>query len=216
MEISRLKTNFSQKVAVVALFVVLTFAVAGLTAMTFLSESFVVAQGQNSTRPITRPIHGTDPISICFKTVDGETTTTNQTATTNATTTTPTTKSYVIGALTTNQTATTNASTVEVGTGDIQNWTESVQNFVSLIPTDSNLTMINEKIVRGSGPITDTEGIWDALTSQSMTAYDRNVILTEVKSLLAAAKPGFTQIQQDALSKCITDETNSLGPTPNY
>ncbi|MFL6323273.1 MAG: hypothetical protein ACJ72C_00730 [Nitrososphaeraceae archaeon] len=186
-----MKTNFSQKVAVVALFVVLTFAVAGLTAMTFLSESFVVAQGQNSTRPITRPIHGTDPISICFKTVDGETTTTNQTATTNA-------------------------STVEVGTGDIQNWTESVQNFVSLIPTDSNLTMINEKIVRGSGPITDTEGIWDALTSQSMTAYDRNVILTEVKSLLAAAKPGFTQIQQDALSKCITDETNSLGPTPNY
>ena len=207
-----LKTNISQKVAVVALFVVLTFAVAGLTAVTFLSESSVVAQGQNS----TRPIHGTDPISICFKTVDGETTTTNQTATTNATTTTPTTKSYVIGALTTNQTATTNASTVEVGAGDIQNWTESVQNFVSLIPTDSNLTMINEKIVRGSGPITDTEGIWDALTSQSMTAYDRNVILTEVKSLLAAAKPGFTQIQQDALNKCITDETNSLGRTPNY
>ena len=92
----------------------------------------------------------------------------------------------------------------------------SIQNFVSLIPTDSNLTMINEKIVRGSGPITDTEGIWDALTSQSMTAYDRQIVLTEVKSLLAAAKPGFTQIQQDALSKCITDETNSLGPTPNY
>jgi hypothetical protein len=76
--------------------------------------------------------------------------------------------------------------------------------------------MINEKIVGGSGPITDMEGIWDLLKSESMTAYDRNLILTEVKSLLAAAKPGFTQIQQDALSKCITDETNSLGPTPNY
>jgi hypothetical protein len=42
------------------------------------------------------------------------------------------------------------------------------------------------------------------------------VILTEVKSLLAATKPGFTQIQQDALTKCITDETNSLGRTPNF
>jgi hypothetical protein len=167
-----LKTNISQKVAVVALFVVLTFALAGLTAVTFLSESSVVALGQNS----TRPIHGTNPISVCFKTV-GDT---------------------------------------EVETSDIQNWTKSIQNFVSLIPTDSTLTMINENIVRGSGPITDMEGIWDMLRSQSMTAYDRNVILTEVKSLLAAAKPGFTQIQQDALTKCITDETNSLGRTPNF
>ena len=32
----------------------------------------------------------------------------------------------------------------------------------------------------------------------------------------AAAQPGFTQIQQDALSRCITNETNSLGPAPNY
>jgi hypothetical protein len=167
-----LKTNISQKVAVVALFVVLTFAVAGLTAVTFLSESFVVAQGLNS----TRPIHGNDPISVCFKTV-GDT---------------------------------------EVGTSDIQNWTESIQNFVSLIPTDNTLTLINNNIVRGSGPITDMAGIWDMLKDESMTAYDRNVILTEVNSLLAAAQPGFTQIQQDALSKCITNETNSLGRTPNY
>jgi hypothetical protein len=167
-----LKTNISQKVAVVALFVVLTFAVAGLTAVTFLSESFVVAQGQNS----TRPIHGTDPISVCFKTV-GDT---------------------------------------EEGTSDIQNWTESIQSFVSLIPADSTLTQINENIVGSSGPLTDMAGIWDVLKDQSMTAYDRNVILTEVNSLLAAAQPGFTQIQQDALSKCITNETNSLGPTPNY
>ena len=178
-----LKTNISQKVAVVALFVVITFAVAGLTAVTFLSESFVVAQGLTpgnfTSVPelnSTRPIHGNDPISVCFKTV-GDTV---------------------------------------VGTSDIQNWTESIQNFISLIPTDNTLTLINNKIVRGSGPITDMEGIWDMLKDESMTAYDRNVILTEVNSLLAAAQPGFTRIQQDALSKCITDETNSLGPTPNY
>jgi hypothetical protein len=178
-----LKTNISQKVAVVALFVVLTFAVAGLTAVTFLSESFVVAQGLrpgNFTSVPglngTRPIHGYDSISVCFKTV-GDT---------------------------------------EVGTSDIQNWTESIQNFISLIPTDNTLTLINNNIVRGSGPITDMAGIWDMLKDESMTAYDRNVILTEVNSLLAAAQPGFTQIQQDALSKCITNETNSLGRTPNY
>ena len=167
-----LKTNISQKVAVVALFVVLIFTVAGLTAVTFLSESSVVAQGLNG----TRPIHGTDPISVCFKTV-GDT---------------------------------------QEGTSDIQNWTKSVQSFVSLIPGDSTLTQINENIVGSSGPITNMSGIWDVLKDQSMTAYDRNVILTEVNSLLAAAQPGFTQIQQDALSKCITNETNSLGPTPNY
>ena len=52
------KTNISQKGKVVALFVVLTFAVAGLTAVTFLSDSFVVAQSP-----------GNDPISGCFKTI---------------------------------------------------------------------------------------------------------------------------------------------------
>ncbi|MGC2573331.1 MAG: hypothetical protein WA364_17595, partial [Candidatus Nitrosopolaris sp.] len=54
--------------------------VAALTAVTFLSESFVVAQGL-----------GNDPISGCFKAI-GKT---------------------------------------EVETGGIQNWTESIQNFVS-------------------------------------------------------------------------------------
>ena len=38
------KTNISQKGKVLALFVVLTFAVAGLTAVTFLSEPFALAQ----------------------------------------------------------------------------------------------------------------------------------------------------------------------------
>jgi hypothetical protein len=59
------KTNISQKVAVVAMFIVSTFVVAGLTAVTFLSESFVIAQGL-----------GNDPISGCFKAIsktEGET-----------------------------------------------------------------------------------------------------------------------------------------------
>jgi hypothetical protein len=158
----RIKTNISQKVVVVALFVVLTFA----AAVSLLSESFAVAQGL-----------GNDPISGCFKTI-GET----------------------------------------KGTGDTQNWTENIQNFVSLIPTDNTISLINKYITQlgGSGPITDMAGIWDVLTNGNMTAHDRKMVLTEVNSLLVAAQPGFTQIQQDALSRCITNETNSLGPTPSY
>jgi hypothetical protein len=82
-----LKTNISH-VAVVALVIVSSFAVAGLTALTFLSGSFVVAQGL-----------GNDPISGCFKAI-GKT---------------------------------------EVETDGIQNWTESIQNFVSLIHTYKTL-----------------------------------------------------------------------------
>ena len=164
----RTKTNISQKVAVVALFVVLTFAVTGLTAVTLLSESFVVAQERARER--------SDPISGCFKTI-GKT---------------------------------------EVGTGDIQNWTESIQNFVSLIPTDDTLTLTNKDVVGDSGPVSDMVGIWNVLINENNTAHDRQTVLTEVNSLLAASQPGFTQIQQDALSRCITNATNSLGPTPNY
>ena len=163
----RIKTNISQKVVVVALFVVLTFAAAGLTAVTLLSESFAVAQGLEN-----------DPISGCFKTT-GET---------------------------------------EVGTGDTQNWTENIQNFVSLIPTDNTISLINKYITQlgGSGPITDMAGIWDVMKNGNMTRHDRQAVLDEVNSLLAAAKPGFTKIQLDALSTCIIAEANSLGPTPNY
>jgi len=164
----RIKTNIFQKVAVLALFVVLIFAVTGLTVVTLLSESFVVAQERARER--------SDPISGCFKTI-GKT---------------------------------------EVGTGDIQNWTESIQNFVSLIPTDDTLTLINKNVVGDSGPVTEIHGIWNVLINQNNTARDRQLVLTEVNSLLAASQPGFTQIQQDALSRCITTETNSLGPTPNY
>jgi hypothetical protein len=164
----RIKPSISQKVAVVALFIVLTFAVTGLTAVTLLSESFVVAQERGRER--------SDPISGCFKTI-GKT---------------------------------------EVGTGGIQNWTESIQNFVSLIPTDDTLTLTNKDVVGDSGPVSDMVGIWNVLINENNTAHDRQTVLTEVNSLLAASQPGFTQIQQDALSTCITNATNSLGPTPNY
>jgi hypothetical protein len=59
-------------------------------------------------------------------------------------------------------------------------------------------------------------GIWDVLKNGNMTRHDRQMILDEVNSLLTAAKPGFTKIQQDTLMTCITTEANSLGPTPNY
>ena len=157
-----LKTNISQ-VAVVILLI--AFALAALTAVTFLSESFVVAQRL-----------GNDPISGCFKTI----------------------------------------RKTEVETGGIQNWTESIQNFVSLIPTDHTLKLINENVVGASGPITDMAGIWNMLKNDNMTAHDRKVVSIVVDNLLASAKPGFTRIQQDALSRCITNVTNSLAPTPNY
>jgi hypothetical protein len=202
-----IKTNVSQKVAVVALFVVLTFAVTGLSVVTLLSESFVVAQ-------YTR--ERIDPISHCFQIVRGETTTQHP---------------YTQALIATNQTqsiseeftlppatnaTTTNATTVEVGTGDIQNWTESVQNFVSLIPANNVLTLINEDVAGGSGPITDIVGIWNVLTNGNMTAYDRHIVLTVVHSLLIASQPGFTQIQQESLNRCITGVINALPPTPNY
>ncbi len=56
-----LKTNISQRVAVMALLIVSSFAVAGLTAVTVLSDSIAVRQGL-----------GNDPIAGCIKTV-GET-----------------------------------------------------------------------------------------------------------------------------------------------
>jgi hypothetical protein len=169
-----LKTNISQKVAVVSLFVALTFAVGGLTAVTVLSESFAVAQGL-----------GNDPISGCFKTI-GE--------------------AYV-------------GKTI----ADIQNWNESRQSFVSLITTDSTITLMNKNIAHDgfpddpAKPITDTVGIWDMLNNGNMTQYDRfHLFLTVVNHNLAAARPGFTQIQQNALNNCITNEVNTLGRSPSY
>jgi hypothetical protein len=40
--------------------------------------------------------------------------------------------------------------------------------------------------------------------------------LTVVDDNLAAARPGFTEIEQIALSRCISDAVNTLDPTPSY
>lgn len=104
----------------------------------------------------------------------------------------------------------------QVAPNGMQNWTESVQNFDSLIPADDTLTLINNNVVGDSGPVADIPGIWNVLINGNNTAHDRQIVLDEVDSLLTASKPGFTKIQQDSLSRCISSETNSLGPTPNY
>ena len=94
----------------------------------------------------------------------------------------------------------------KVSTGDIQNYTKSVQNFFSLLSANNKLTAINENIAGGSGPITDMKGVWNLMKNEMMTRDNRQMVLDEVNSNLAAAQPGFTQIQQDALSFCITSE----------
>ncbi len=216
----------SQKGKAVALFAVLAFAVAGLTAVTSLSDLSVVAQGPgNVSDPsvlaqlsgLDRHHHltpgnvsdpsvvaqgpGNDP-NDCFKTnvaIDTCPTHTHFKGLSNATT-----DCFKI------------VGEAKVSTGDAQNYTKSVQSFFSLLPANNKLTSINEDIAGGSGPITDMEGIWNLMENGSMTRYDRQLVLDEINSLLAAAQPGFTQIQQDALSFCITDETNALGPTANY
>ena len=104
----------------------------------------------------------------------------------------------------------------QVGSGEIQNYTKSVQSFNSLIPTNNKITAINENIAGGSGPVTDMEGVWDLMKNQTMTRQDRQMVLDEVNILLDDAKPGFTKLQNDELSLCITTELNSLGPTLNY
>ncbi len=60
------------------------------------------------------------------------------------------------------------------------------------------------------------KGIWDLMGNEVMTRNDRQMVLNEIDSILAAAQPGFTQIQQNALSFCFTDETDALGPGLNY
>jgi hypothetical protein len=188
-----LKTNMSQKGKVMALFVVLTFAVAGLSAITFLSESFVVVAQSP----------GNDPY-YCFKS--------------NVTINTCPTNSNIKGPISDPMYCFKTIGETKVGAGGIQNWTKSIQNFNSLIPSDGTIALINKdkNIVRGGGPVTDMVGIWDVMQNGNMTRHDRQMVLNEVYSLLAAAKPGFTKIQQDALSTCIIADANSLGPTPNY
>jgi hypothetical protein len=169
-----LKTNISQRVTIVALLIVSTFAIAGLTAMTVLSNSNAKAQEL-----------GNDPIEGCLKSV-GE---------------------MLVG------------KTV----GDKQNWNESRQNFVSLLTTDNTIKLMNQNIAHNgfpedpAKPITDTAGIWSMLKNGNMTQYDRfHLFLNEVIFKMTEAKPGFTQVQQNFLGRCITEAANTLQPTPIY
>lgn len=168
-----LKTNISQ-VAVVALLIVSTFAVAGLTAVTVTSDSIAVAQGL-----------GNDPIAGCIKTV-GE-------------------------------------AWVGKTVGDKQKWNQSKQNFVSILTNGNTIKLMNKNIAHSgfpddpAKPITDTAGIWSMLNNGNMTQYDRfHLFLNDVILKLAAARPGFTQLQQNFLGRCITEAVNTLNPTPLY
>ncbi len=220
------ETIMSQKGKAVALFAVLAFAVAGLTAVTSLSDSSVVAQGLgNVSDPsvvaqlsgLSKHHHltpgnvsdpsvvaqgpGNDPMD-CFKS--------------NATIDTCPIHSHFKGLSNATTDCFKTIGEAKVSTGDVQNYTKSVQSFFSLLPADNKLTSINENIAGGSGPITDMEGVWNLMENGLMTRYDRQLVLDEVNSLLAAAKPGFTQAQLDALTFCIISEANALGPSPNY
>jgi len=104
----------------------------------------------------------------------------------------------------------------KVSTGEVGNWTGSVQSFFSLLPANNELTTINVNLAGGSGPLTNMQEVWDLMESEMMTRENRQMVLDEVNSLLAAAKPGFTQAQLDALTFCIISEANALGPSPNY
>lgn len=173
--------------------VTLTFSVAALAAvMTFHSGPFVVAVAQQSP--------GNDPMN-CFR----------SNVTINTCPSNPN-KGLNNDPMDCFQTA----GQTKVEPGDIQNYTKSVQNFVSLIPTAKKITLINENIVGGNGPVKDMAGVWDVMNNANMTRYDRQLVLDDMNNLLASAKPGFTKIQHDALSLCITTELNSLGPTTNY
>ena len=104
----------------------------------------------------------------------------------------------------------------KVSTGNVQNYTKSVQSFFSLLPANNELTTINVNLAGGSGPLTNMQEVWDLMESEIMTRENRQMVLDEVNGLLASAQPGFTQEQLDALTFCIISEANALGPGVNY
>jgi len=221
-----LGTIMPQKGKAVALFVVLAFAVAGLTAVTSLSDSPVVAQGPVnlsdpsvvaqlsglSQHPHLTPGNASDLSMV----TQSQAYDPNNCFYSNVTMDTCPIHSHFKGL----SNATTDCFKIvgeaKVSTGDAQNYTKSVQSFFSLLSADNKLTEINEGIAGGSGPITDMEGVWNLMENGMMTRDNRQMVLDEVNSLLASAQPGFTQAQLDALTFCIISEANALGPTPNY
>jgi hypothetical protein len=218
----------SQKGKAVAMIVVMAFAVAGLTAVTSPSDSSVLAQGLGNVsdssvvaelsglnkHPHLTPGNVSDSdSSVVSQNQDNDP---NDCFRTNNNIDTCPMHSHFKGL----SNATTDCFKIvgeaKVSTGDAQNYIQSVQSFFSLLPANNELTSINENIGGGSGPITDMKGIWDLMKSEDMTRNDRQLVLDEINSILATAQPGFTQMQQDALSFCFTDETNALGPGLNY
>ena len=221
-----LKTDISQKGKTVALFVMLAFAIAGLTAVTSLSDPSVAAQGPvNLSDPsVVAELSGLNQhphltlgnvsnSSVEAQTQDSDP---NDCFRTNNNIDTCPMHSHFKGL----SNSTTDCFKIvgegKVSTGDAQNYTNSVQSFFSLLAANNKLTSINENIAGGSGPITNMKGIWDLMGNEVMTRNDRQMVLDEIDSILAAAQPGFTQIQQDGLNFCFTDETDALGASPNY
>jgi len=221
-----LKTDISQKGKTVALFVMLAFAIAGLTAVTSLSDPSVIAQGPvNLSDPsVIAELSGLNqhphltPGNVSNSSVVAQTQDSDPNdcfSTSNNLDTCPM-HSHFKGL----SNATTDCFKIvgeaKVSTGDAQNYTKSVQSFFSLLASNNKLTSINENIAGGSGPITNMKGIWDLMGNEVMTRNDRQMVLDEIDSILVAAQPGFTQIQQDGLSFCFIDETDALGASPNY
>jgi len=229
----------SQKGKAVAMFVVLAFAVAGLTAVTSLSNPSMVAQGLGnvsnpsmvaqglgnvsnpsvvaqlsglSQHPHLTPGNVSD-LSVARQSPENDP---NDCFQSNPQIDTCPIHSHFKGLSNNTMDCFKTVGEAKVSTGNVQNYTKSVQNFFSLLSANNKLTSINENIAGGSGPITDMTGIWDLMNNGNMTRYDRQQVLNEIGDLVAAAKPGFTQIQRDALSLCFTTEANSLGPTANY
>jgi len=227
LKISRmLGTIMPQKGKAVAMFVVLAFTVAGLTAVTSLSDPPVVAQslgnlsdpsmvaqlsglsqhpnlapGNASDSSVVTQSQGYDPNNCFYSNVTLDTCPIH---------------SHFKGL----SNATTDCFKIvgeaKVSTSDAQNYTKSVQSFSSSLAADNKLTEINKDIAGGSGPITDMNGVWKLMENGTMTRDNRQMVLDEVNSHLASAQPGFTQAQLDALTFCIISEANALGPTPNY
>lgn len=186
-----LKTNKLQKGKVLTLFVVLSFTISVLTAVpaAFNSEQYAVAQTPKF-----------DP-NNCFSS--------NVTKNTCPTHSNTQSQNDIVDCFK-------KVEETVSGTAQTENYTKTVQNFNSLLPTNTVLTSINEFVAGVNSPIKDMNGVWDLMKNQNMTRHDRQVALDEVNTLLTEAKPGFTKLQNDQLSLCITTELNSLGPTLNY
>jgi hypothetical protein len=220
------ETFMPQKGKTVTMFVVLAFAVAGLTAATSISDPSVVAQGPgNASDPsVVAQLSGLDRhphltsgnASDLFMVTQNQAYDPNNCFYSNVTMDTCPIHSHFKGL----SNATTDCFKIvgeaKVSTGDVQNYTKSVQSFFSLLSADNKLTVINKEIAGGSGPITNMEELWNLMENEIMTRENRQMVLDEVNSHLAAAKPGFTQAQLDALTFCIISEANALGPGVNY